>query len=119
MITGEIKKYDEPLPAWQVTTYAKQETPAEREAWLTKCAEALDKAKQIIQIGDRIICKNNQAYNLVVLNFIEDVEKMQKYQNNPCVIEAHNPTFINAKPIQYSLEELDLTTLVRKEEPNV
>ena len=122
MITEEIKLYDEPVPVWQGQTHhttVKQETPAEREAWLTRCASELDKAKQIFGVGDKFCTKHNKTSTLMVVNFIEDVTRMQKYTGNPCVLEAKNITFVNTNIIQYSLEEIDLTNIIKLELPNV
>lgn len=121
MITGEIKLYDEPLPAWSTHVHTKvtTETPEERAAWLERCAQDLDKAKQIYSIGDKVFTKSNKTSAVVVINFIEQLERMQKYQGNPCVMECKSIAYTSSQPIQYSLDELDFVTLIKKETPNV
>ena len=114
MITGEIKLYDEPLPSWHVQTKVVTETPEQRAAWLERCAADLDKAKQIFTIGDKLHTKSNKTSAVIVTNFIEQFERMQKYQGNPCVLECKSAVYTAGQPIQYSLEELDITTLERK-----
>lgn len=121
MITGEIKLYDEPLPAYNsgynVTFH--QQSLAEKEAWHKRCSEELDKAKQLFNVGDQITVKNQTRTLQTIVAFIDNVEKMQRYQGNPCVVECRNMNFVNASTIQYSIEELDLTTLIKQEIPNV
>ena len=121
MITGEIKLYDEPLPAWSTHVHTKitRETPEERAAWLERCAADLDKAKQIYAVGDKVFTKSNKTSAVVVINFIEQLERMQKYQGNPCVMECKSIAYTSSQPIQYSLDELDFVTLIKKETPNV
>ena len=121
MITGEIKLYDEPVPSWQthIQTKAVTETPEERAKWLERCAYDLDKAKQIFTIGDKINTQSNKTSPVIIINFIEQLDRMQKYQGNPCVVECKNSVFLQGHPIQYSLAELDIETLVKKEQPNV
>lgn len=120
MITGEIKLYDEPLPTY--TSYnvtVKQETAAEKAAWQKTCAEALDKAKQIFKVGDKIATVNHGQALLTIDSFIEDLDKMQRYQGNPCVVNCKNMQFVNSNCIQYSIEELNMSTHVPLELPNV
>jgi len=120
MITGEIKLYDEPLPTYQSYNVAvKQETAAEREAWLKRCQEDLDKAKNIFSIGDTVCTKNMPTAPLTVMCFIEDISTMQKYQGQPCIIKCKNLAYKAAQDIQYSFNELDLQTLEKKEADNV
>lgn len=121
MITGEIKLYDEPLPAWNTHVHTKiaTETPEERAAWLERCAADLDKAKQMYSVGDKVFTKSNKISSVVVINFIEQLERMQKYHGNPCVMECKSSTYTSGQPIQYSLDELDFVTLIKKDTPNV
>ena len=121
MITGEIKLYDEPLPAWSTHVHTKitRETSEERAAWLERCAADLDKAKQMYSVGDKVFTKSNKISSVMVINFIEQLERMQKYQGNPCVMECKSTTYTSGQPIQYSLDELDFTTLIKKDTPNV
>mgnify|MGYP003548688934 FL=1 len=121
MITGEIKLYNEPLPAYNsgynVTFHS--QSLAEKEAWHKRCHEDLDKAKQLFNVGDQIIVKNQARTLQTIVSFVEEVERMQRYQGNPCVVECKNMNFVNANSIQYSIEELDLATLIKLEIPNV
>lgn len=118
MITDNITLYDEPLP-YQSYTVVKQETAAEREMWLKRCEEDLDKAKQIFTIGDLICTKNAKGSPLTVVSFIDDITTMQKYQGQPCIIKCKNMSYAAANEIQYSFNELDLSSLQKKEIPNV
>jgi len=121
MITGEIKLYNEPLPAYNsgynVTFHS--QSLAEKEAWHKRCHEDLDKAKQLFNVGDQIIVKNQARTLQTIVSFVEKVEWMSRYQGNPCVVECKNMNFVNANNIQYSIEELDLATLIKLEIPNV
>jgi len=110
MIEEEIKLYEEP-PSYTVITYPStiKETQAQHEAWLTRCNEAKQKAQAIFKINDQITSKNNKLSVLTITEFIDDVEDMQKFAQNPCVLYAKNPVF-TGPPIQYSLEELDMST---------
>jgi len=120
MITGEIKLYDESVPTYQsYNVVVKQETVAEREAWLKRCQEDLDKAKIIFSIGDTVCTKTALQSPLTVVCFIEDVNTMQKYQGQPCIIKCKNMIYKAAQDIQYSFNELDLQTLEKKEADNV
>lgn len=120
MITGEIKLYDEPLPTYpSYSVVVKQETAAEREAWLKRCQEDLDKAKIIFSIGDTVCTKTAPSSPLTVMCFIEDINTMQKYQGQPCIIKCKNMTYKTAQDIQYSFNELDLQTIEKKEADNV
>ena len=120
MITGEIKLYDEPLPTYQsYNVVVKQETPEEREAWLKRCQEDLDKAKIIFSIGDTVCTKTAPASPLTVVCFIDDINTMQKYQGQPCIIKCKNMAYKAAQDIQYSFNELDLQTLEKKDTDNV
>ena len=120
MITGEIKLYDEPLPTYQsYNVVVKQETAAEREAWLKRCQEDLDKAKNIFSIGDTVCTKTTPAAPLTVMCFIEDISTMQKYQGQPCIIKCKNLACKAAQDIQYSFNELDIQTLEKKDTDNV
>jgi len=120
MITGEIKLYDEPLPTYSsYNVVVKQETAAEREAWLKRCQEDLDKAKNIFSIGDTVCTKTMPTNQLTVMCFIEDISTMQKYQGQPCIIKCKNLAYKAAQDIQYSFNELDLQTLEKKDTDNV
>ena len=121
MITGEIKLYDEPLPAWSTHVHTKitTETPEERAAWLERCAADLDKAKQMYAVGDKVFTKSNKTSAVVVISFIEQLEQMQKYQGNPCIMKCQNSVYTAGQPIQYSLDELDFATIIKKETPTV
>ena len=120
MITGEIKFYDEPVPTYQpYTVVVRQETAAEHEAWLKRCQEDLDKAKLIFAVGDTVCSKTALQSPLTVVCFIEDINTMQKYQGQPCIIKCKNMTYKAAQDIQYSFNELDLSSLQKKEIPNV
>lgn len=121
MITGEIKLYDEPLPAWNTHVHTKiaPETLEERAAWLERCAADLDKAKQMYTIGDKVFTKSNKVLSVVIINFIEQLDRMQKYQGNPCVMECKSTVYTSGQPIQYSLDELDFVTLIKKDTSNV
>jgi len=122
MITGEITLYDEPLPVYQSnyqSVVVKKETPEERTKWLELCAEELDKAKQLFTIGDKIKTKTNNQSHMTITAFINDVEKMQKYQGMPCVVYGKNTSFINASDIQYSIGELAMETHLKVNIPNV
>lgn len=120
MITGEIKLYDEPLPTYQsYNVVVTQETAAERDAWLKRCQEDLDKAKIIFAIGDTVCTKVNSQSPLTVMCFIDDINTMQKYQGQPCIIKCKNLAFKAAQEIQYSFNELDLQTIEKKDSSNV
>lgn len=120
MITGEIKLYDEPLPTYQsYNVVVTQQTAAERDAWLKRCQEDLDKAKIIFAIGDTVCTKMNLRSPLTVMCFIDDINTMQKYQGQPCIIKCKNLAFKAAQEIQYSFNELDLQTIEKKDSSNV
>jgi len=121
MITGEIKLYDEPVPYSQssYTVQVKPETPEQREEWLKRCASDLATAKLIFAIGDQIATKTASGSLLTVMSFIENLDDMQKYQGQPCIIKCKNMSYAAANEIQYSFSELNIDSLVKKDPPNV
>lgn len=117
MIEDEIKLYDEPPPYTSTNTYTyqKKETPEEKAEWEAKCKEQLEKAKQLFKINDCIATKNNKTNLMIIIEFVENIEDMQRFGNNPCVLKARNPKY-HGPPIQYSIDELDMESHIKSED---
>lgn len=113
MITGEIKLYDEPAPITYTTYYSSvpvRQTPEERAAWEALCESELDKAKCIFKVGDTVSTKNNPAAVITILEFIENIADMQKFNGSPCVVRGKNLAYVTAQPMQYALNEFNMST---------
>lgn len=123
MIFQSIKKYDEP-----VTTYSgsssntnftwNSKTDEQKEEWTKRCQAALFCAKAILHPGDTVKLKINSNY-VTIVSFIEVVENITSYREHPCFIMANNPAWGNNVTTRYSLEELDLDTIVHVESTKI
>lgn len=123
MITDQLYMHDEPVTT---VTYYNQNynpnSPEEREKWFKKCAEELEKAKNIFNVGDTISTKNHPTGILTIMEFIENVQDMQKYNGEPCVVRAKNLNYASSNALQYAMTEFNMAShkkLVTKETQNV
>lgn len=111
MITGEIMLYPEIHQAQpQFQNYTTHTVTPE---WEEKYVNDVERAKRIFSIGDTIIVNNHQKARVTITGFVPDVKISQKYMDNPCVVYGLNSAYVHASPIQYSLPELQMDSLIR------
>lgn len=112
MLEMEIKIHPEPHPITYATGTGYNifhKTKEEEE----KCAGALVSAKALFGIGDTVMLTTGRA-TVTIVSFNEDTKEMRMYRENPCPLKAINLAWQNPTPIDYSLEELDLSTITKK-----
>ena len=124
MITAEIKIHDEPQPSYTVQTHVQNTyypSGKTKEEWDELCWQQLEKAKSCLKIGDTIEVNNPTQNRLIITGYVDHPDDMQKYQGMPCVVKGHNVTATspNVISIQYSLPELNFSTLIIQENEDV
>lgn len=108
MIEMEIKLYPEPQSIYSGGTGVRTRYHTKEEE--EKCAGALVSARALFNIGDRVQLATGRA-TITITGFNEDPKEMRLYRDNPCPIKGTNFAWQNPTAIDYSLEELDLTTI--------
>lgn len=120
MIVEEINIHPEPqyVPATSqsiVFTGAAQKEKEDAEK-LLKFLSAKEEAQKIYKERDLVTLTTNTKSQVKIIRLLDHVYETILYQGECCVVEAKNPTYINASPVKYSLPELDPTSIIREEQ---
>lgn len=124
MIFEQINKYPDPPVTTTTTFYGshQQKTETEKAEWATVCATYLAAAQELLQPGDSVKLKLSSSTSqarVTIESFLTDPTGIYPYRNEPCFIMAVNPAYQSTVATRYALHELDLETIIKKEEKNV